>query len=306
MDIAKNAFMSYLRGEDPNQWRNALTTQTGEGGGYVVPEEFQKEVVKRLFEVSRTRAISKVIRTSHTRNIPVQGGIPQFSIIPEGGQYPEANTSFGKKVLGAYKLGGLIALYYEWISDAVIDGGAEQYVIDQLSIGLAEAEGKLFANGSGTDEPQGYRVGLAPTVTLASKTGIGGDEIIDIYYSLKPQYRARATWRLEDSWMKAIRKLKDNNGNYIFAPALVNGERDKLLGRPIEVDPYLPVVGTGSENAIVLGDFSYYVIGDRSDIVVSKSTDHKFDYDAVALKVSKRFDAVRVVDEAFVAAATPA
>ena len=51
---------------------------------------------------------------------------------------------------------------------------------------------------------------------------------MDLFYSLKSPYRKNAVWILNDSTIKAIRKLKDNNGQYLWQPSLVAGTPDTI------------------------------------------------------------------------------
>ena len=298
----KAAFESYVRGEDPSKWKNAMTTLTGEDGGYVVPEEYQRTIIKKLHEINQTRDISKVIPTASTRNIPVEGDAPEFAWIDEGGTYSETQSSFDKKVLGAWKLGGIIKVSEELLQDSKTD--LEDYLAGQIALGINKGEAPAFAIGDGNKKPVGYATGIGG-VTLASKDGITGDELIDIFYSLKAGYRARATWRLHDSTMKVIRKLKDGNGNYIYAPALVMGERDMILGRPVVTDFYLPELGATNKPVVVFGDFGYYTIADRGNIEIQRLNELYANEGFIGFRVKKRVDAKRVLDEAFTAAVTP-
>ena len=99
-------------------------------------------------------------------------------------------------------------------------------------------------------------------VTAASATAITADELIDLYYSLKTPYRKNAVWILNDATVKAIRKLKDNSGQYLWQPSLTEGTPDKLLGRPVYTSAYMPTAAAGAKT-IAFGDFKYYWIADR-------------------------------------------
>ena len=66
-------------------------------------------------------------------------------------------------------------------------------------------------------------------MTAASATAVTADELMDLFYSLKSPYRKNAVWILNDSTIKAIRKLKDNNGQYLWQPSLVAGTPDTIL-----------------------------------------------------------------------------
>ena len=91
---------------------------------------------------------------------------------------------------------------------------------------------------------------------------ITADELMDLFYSLKSPYRKKAVWVLNDSTIKAVRKLKDSTGQYLWQPSLMAGTPDTLLGRPVKTSAYMPVIAAGAKT-IAFGDFSYYWIADR-------------------------------------------
>lgn len=99
-------------------------------------------------------------------------------------------------------------------------------------------------------------------MTAASSTAITADEILALVYSLKRPYRKNAKFMCNDQTLLAIRKLKDNNGAYIWQPSFREGEPDRLLGYPVYTSPYFPAIEAGKA-ALAFGDFKYYNIGDR-------------------------------------------
>jgi len=76
-------------------------------------------------------------------------------------------------------------------------------------------------------------------------------------YALKRPYRKNASFIMNDATIAAIRKLKDNNGAYIWQPSYQAGEPDRVLGYAVHTSAYAPTTG------IAFGDYSYYNIGDR-------------------------------------------
>ena len=99
-------------------------------------------------------------------------------------------------------------------------------------------------------------------MTAASATAVTADELMDLYYALKSPYRKKSVWVLNDSTIKAIRKLKDGNGQYLWQPSLTAGTPDTILGRPVKTSAYMPAIAAGAKS-IAFGDFSYYWIADR-------------------------------------------
>ena len=62
--------------------------------------------------------------------------------------------------------------------------------------------------------------------------------------------------------MKALRKLKDGNGQYLWQPSLTAGTPDMLLGRPVYTSAFMPAMAA-SAKSILFGDLSYYWVADR-------------------------------------------
>ena len=115
--------------------------------------------------------------------------------------------------------------------------------------------------GDGKHKPLGVFQGAEVGVT-AAKTAITFDDMMDLYHSLRTPYRRNASWILNDSTVKAIRKLKDNNGNYIWQPSVQVGQPDRILSLPYRTSSFVPELAAGNK-VIALGDYSYYWIADR-------------------------------------------
>ena len=129
-------------------------------------------------------------------------------------------------------------------------------MIDSFAKAIGNAEENAFLNGTGTGQPTGiFATTGGGTYITAKKTE--ADAIIELVYSLKRPYRKNAAFIMNDKMVATVRTYKDNNGAYMWQPALVQGEPDRLLGYPVYTSEYAP------EDCIAFGDFSYYNIGDR-------------------------------------------
>jgi len=292
------AFDRYLAGVNLEEARAEMTEGVDADGGYTVPESYQKKVVQKLNNLSETRKISDVITTVSTKNIPTEGEAPTFTWIEEKGTYGETKATYGKKQLGAYKLGGIIKVSEELLQDTAIN--FEDYMAGQIAKGIDKAEAPAFAVGDGNNKPTGYVVS-APVGTDSTTAGtdtVTADELIDIHGDLPSQYRKNAVWRMTDKTAKAIRKLKDSDGNYIFDKTLDKEGRQSLLNTPIVIDNSMPEIGTGNK-FIVIGDFNYFQIGDRGGMTIQRLNERYADEGMVGFKVTKRVDAKVIIEEAF-------
>jgi HK97 family phage major capsid protein len=105
-------------------------------------------------------------------------------------------------------------------------------------------------------------VGGQVSVTTAAPTAITLDEILDLMYSLKAPYRKDAVFLMNDATVGAIRKIKDANGQYLWAPSIVSGTPDTLVGRPVYTSAYMPVVKAAAKT-VAFGSFAYFWVADR-------------------------------------------
>jgi len=263
-DYRKN-FWNVMRSKVPNPAiMNALQEGVDTEGGYLVPDEFEHTLVEALEEENMFRSLAHVIQTSSgERKIPVVASKGSANWIDEEGPYTDSDDSFGQVTIGSFKLGTTIKVSEELINDSVFD--LENYISKEFARRIGSREEEAFFTGDGNGKPLGFlnKTGGADIgVTAASATAITADEIIDLYYSLKTPYRKNAVWILNDATVKAIRKLKDSTGQYLWQPALTEGTPDKLLGRPVYTSAYMPTAAAGAKT-IAFGDFKYYWIADR-------------------------------------------
>lgn len=263
-DYKKN-FWNVMRSKAPNPAIvNALEEGVDTEGGYLVPNEFEDTLVEALEEENMFRSLAHVIQTSSgERKIPVVASKGSANWIDEEGPYTDSDDAFGQVTIGSFKLGTTIKVSEELINDSVFD--LENYISKEFARRIASREEEAFFTGDGNGKPLGFLAktgGAEVGVTAASATAITADEIIDLFYSLKTPYRKNAVWILNDATVKAVRKLKDSTGQYLWQSALTEGTPDKLLGRPVYTSAYMPTAAAGAKT-IAFGDFKYYWIADR-------------------------------------------
>ena len=242
---------------------NILQEGVDGDGGYLVPAEYDSRLIEGLEEENIFRRLGTVITTSGERKINIAGAKPAAAWIDEGEALTFGDAKFEQINLDAHKLHVAVKVTEELLYDNAF--GLENYLIRQFSRALANAEEDAFLNGDGTGKPLGIFAtagGGQIGVTAASATEITADEIINLIYSLKRPYRKRAKFIMNDATIATLRKLKDENGQYLWQPSLQAGEPDRLLGYEVMTSAYVPTIAAGKP-VIAFGDFSYYNIGDR-------------------------------------------
>jgi len=298
-DYRKN-FWNAMRSKAPMPAvTNALQIGTDSEGGYLVPDEYERTLVEALEEENIFRQMAKVIKTSSgDHKIPVVASKGTASWIDEEGAFPESDDSFGQVSIGAYKLGTLIKVSEELLNDSVFD--LQSYISREFARRIGAKEEEAFFTGDGKGKPLGVLAatgGAETGVTAASATAVTADELMDLYYSLKSPYRKKSVWVLNDSTIKAIRKLKDNNGQYLWQPSLAAGTPDMILGRPIKTSAYMPAMAAGAKT-IAFGDFSYYWIADRQGRSFKRLNELFAATGQVGFLASQRVDGKMILAEA--------
>lgn len=171
----------------------------------------------------------------------------------------------------------------EALEDAVQD--VEGDLIEEMGIEFAEMEGQDFIDGSGVNGARGIlsydmvanasyawgKVGFVVSGGAASFAASNpSDALIDLQHSLRRQYRANASWSMNDATLGAIRKFKDGNGLYLWAPSsLMQGAVGQLLGHPVVTDDFMPDLGANAF-PITFADFAraYYVIDRKGTMLL--------------------------------------
>ena len=235
---------------------NILQEGVDADGGYLVPEEYDHRLIDTLSEENIMRRLATTITTSGEHKINIAATKPAASWIEEGGALTFGDATFSQILLDAHKLHVAIKVTEELLYDNAFN--LEGYILDQFGKALGNAEEDAFLNGDGTGKPLGlFSATGGGTVAGTLTAAIKSDDMLDLVYALKRPYRKKASFIMNDKTLSSLRKLKDNNGAYIWQPSYQAGEPDRVLGYAVHTSAYAP------EDAIAFGDYKYYNIGDR-------------------------------------------
>ena len=298
-DEYKDAFWRNVRSKSiSHEVFNALQVGTDSEGGYLAPDEYQRTLIQALEEQNIFRKLAHVISTgSGERKIPIVASKGTAAWIDEEAQYPESDDAFGMVSIGAYKLATMIKVSEELLNDSIFDVPA--YIAKEFARRIGAAEEEAFFTGDGKGKPTGILAagGAEVGVTAAGTNVITMDEVMDLFYSLRAPYRRNAVFIMNDSSVKALRKLKTQNGDYIWQPSVQVGEPDKLLGRPIYTSSYMPALEAGAKG-ILFGDLGYYWVADRQGRSFKRLNELYAPTGQVGFLSSERVDGKLILPEA--------
>lgn len=264
-----------------------LTTQSDPDGGYLVPTQMEDGVDRVLGTVSAIRGAARVITlgTSEYKRLVSMGGATS-GWVGEEDERPETDTPVLREI--AINTGEIYANPHAtqtMLDDARFDVAA--WLAEEVSIEFAEQEGAAFVSGNGKNKPRGflsydtvandaYGTGKASAWGKIGfvKSGKAGefaeqaDSLIDLYYALKSGYRAGASFVTSDALMGTVRKMKDGQGNYLWAPPTGIDMPSTILGKPVITDDNMPKLAANSFS-FAFGNFNRgYTIVDRMGVRV--------------------------------------
>lgn len=278
----KSAFDTYVRKGEVGHLRQleekALSVGSDPDGGYLVPNETERSVMKALKDISPIRAIAgirEVSGTSFKKPFSISG--PGTGWVGESALRPETTSpSLAEMTFPTMELYAMPAATSTLLDDAAVN--VDEWIAEEVRIAFAEQEGTAFVSGDGINKPKGF----LSYATVANDswswgnlgyiaTGVDGgfdatnpsDNLVDFIYSVKSGYRGNAHWVMNRSTQAEIRKIKDADGNYIWQPGAQLGAASTLMHFPIAESEDMPDIASDS-TAIAFGDFGRgYLIVDR-------------------------------------------
>ncbi len=278
VDEYKEAFAAYVkRGEE-----KALSVGSGSDGGYLVPVETDTAITDLMTALSPIRAIASVRQVSSAvfkKPVAITG--PATGWVAETASRTETDSqTINLLSFPTAELYAMPAATAQFLDDAAVD--VNQWIADEVNAAFAVQEGTAFVTGDGSNKPKGFLHDVVADGSWAwgslgyLKTGVSGDfaasnksdVLLDLVYALKAGYRQNANWVMNRKTQAAIRKLKDDSGNYIWQPAATADGNATLMGFPLVEAEDMPDIGADSLS-IAFGDFKRgYLVVDRLGVNV--------------------------------------
>ena len=182
--------------------------------------------------------------------------------VPEHGMYTfsENPGEFTEYNIKAHKLGTLLKYDEAFMVDVGLN--MENHLIDSIAKSFGAMEDAAYVNGNGDIQPTGILHSTRGAQVGATTAALTYEDVVKLYFSVKPEYRKRGVWMMNDETAYYLRTLKDEGGNYIW-----NHANDTILGKRVYICNDMPSIGAGNK-PIAFGDFSYYWIIIRDEVSV--------------------------------------
>lgn len=252
-----------------------MSVGSGPDGGYTVFPDLNGRMVRRIFESSPIRSLASVATISTdamdgTTDLD-QAGVewPAETATPNDTTTPKV----GKWRIAIHEMATRPKITQKLLEDSAWD--VEGWLTSKVADRFARGEASAFVNGDGSGKPKGFMQypagnswGQIEQVNSGDATKLTPDGLMTLYYTLKEQFRARATWGMARLSIMAVRTLKDSTGAYLWQPGLQMGQPSMLLGAPVREFADMPAIA-GNALPVVLADFAEaYQIVDRLGMTV--------------------------------------
>lgn len=298
----RSAFDSMVRrsvGQMSSDELRAMSVGSDPDGGFLVPMEYEKSLMNFLKDITIMRGICRTLSLTSDKTFPMVDSHGSAQWVDETGTYTDSDEKFKAFSVSSHKEGTVIKVSEELLKDSFID--LSGYISQEFARRFAVLEEAAFLNGNGVKKPLGIMKTTAVGYqTTSSATALTGDDLIELEHSLKPQYRNKATFVMTDGTVKALRKLKNSQGDYIWQSGLLAGAPNTLLTHPIAIceTGNMPEVGSAA-TPILFGDFNYYWIIDRTGFYMQRLMELYALNGQVGFKGYKRVDGQCSLAEAF-------
>lgn len=247
--------------------KRVQTGGTNTAGGYTVPVELQNMLVRAMkafgpmydgnivSELVTTSGIALPIPTTDDTGNTGVAGTEGVALTDDG----SADAVFGQKQLEAYDFNTkFVKFSWQLAQDSIFT--MEAVLADLLGERLGRLANAQLTTGTGSSAPHGIVAAASLGKTAAATNAVTFDEIIDLTHSVDPAYREspKVRFMFNDLTLAAIRKLKDGEGQYIWAMGNVQtGVASNILGYNYSINQAMANLATGNKT-MLFGDFGKY------------------------------------------------
>lgn len=246
------------------QITNTLSSQTGSSGGFTFGETFVGQLELAMLSYGGMFQVADTIRTTTSEPMrwPTANDTTQTGRqLGESAAVTTVDPTFAQVIWNAYKFtSDEILVPYELLRDNAVN--LVDVIAELLGIRLGRIQNKKFTTGTGANTAKGIVTAATTGVTAASSTAIAYDELIDLEHSIDPSRRNMpgVGYMFNDGILKALRKVKDGMGRYLWQAGANTGAPDMLNNRPYTVNQDMQATIATGKTTVIFGQMSQYKI----------------------------------------------
>ena len=280
----QKAFEAYVRSGDDDALRGlvlegkGLSTAVNSDGGYLVDPQTSDSVRAVLKSTASIRQIATVVNVEATSyDVLIDTSDMATGWASETAGVAETGTGQIDRIsIPLHELSALPKASQRLLDDAAFD--IEGWLAGRIADTFSRAEAAAFIKGNGVEKPRGFlnhaiveeqswTWGSLGYVASGAEGAFGdADAIVDLIYALGAEYRANATFVMNSKTAGVVRRLKDNDGRFLWSDGLAANEPARLMGYPVLIAEDMPDIAAGN-TAIAFGNFAAgYTVAERPDL----------------------------------------
>ena len=254
-ELEARAFETFLR-----EQRAEGNMEKGTNGA-VIPTTIANRIIDTVKQVAPIYALTTKFNVKGKLQFPVAKDSITTGYQTEFTDIASSAVGFTNVELDGYLIGALSKVSVSLINNAQFD--IVGYVVNKIAQSIAEFLEKELIKGATNIKgitDKFYEGKGVQKVTSFKEGVISTDDLIETQGEVKMNRQDGCQWLMNQGMLNEVRKLKDNNGQYVLNPDLRTGFGFMLLGKPVMISDEMP------NDTIVYGDWSAMYVNIHEDI----------------------------------------
>lgn len=265
----QKAFGGWIRKGTQPEALKELATDDQSKGGYLVPDGFRASLIEKLVAISPIRANASVqtISVGDEWVAPTEEGEFAAKRAGERSSRPATDTvTFGQLRIPLHELYARPEVTQKLLDDSGFN--VEDYISRSIARRVAKRQNKDYIVGTGMNEPEGILTSAkTKKVETATAATLVADDVLNLIYEVEDEFAQGSQLYANRKIVLALRKLKDDQKQYLWQPSLANGEPGTFAGVPVVRTPDMDATVEAGNNVLMYGNLGLgYQIVDKSTV----------------------------------------
>ena len=267
------SFANYIRSHVSGFENRAETNLAKGDNGAVIPKTIIKKIMEQVEDISPIYKLATKYHIGGTVNVPKEDNTSDTITVAYATEFTELEShsnKFATIELTGFLYGALTKISKSLLRNSDFD--LTNWVVKKMAKKIAKFIEHEIINGTASKTAGIAGSYDATNMKLTTKKAgeITADELIDLQELVPDEYQSDSIWVMNRATRKAIRKLKDGQGNYLLEKDSTSKWGYRLMGNDVYYSDNVPALGTAGKNVVMYGDFSGLAVkeGEKAEIQV--------------------------------------